>query len=127
MLMLSLMLMGMVMGCDEKDKEEEDTRVVAEQYRGTFQNKYNLKVVLTLNQATIPNIPNPDNPNLTETYKAWTDNEKLYFYFDPANVTVFWGKFENEDKLINRNISYDLRPLTEKEYLDEQPYIRIPD
>ena len=115
------------MGCDEKDKEEEDTRVVAEQYRGTFQNKYNLKVVLTLNQATIPNIPNPDNPNLTETYKAWTDNEKLYFYFDPANVTVFWGKFENEDKLINRNISYDLRPLTEKEYLDEQPYIRIPD
>jgi uncharacterized lipoprotein NlpE involved in copper resistance len=104
--MLSLMMGLMAVGCD--DKSEEDTRVVAEKYRGFWadmnagiiQNFQGIRITLSEKIFYYA--------NFNEEFSAYTDGTDLYVKGDlAANDTPFRkvGTFQNDTTLIFTDFS----------------------
>ena len=109
----------MVMGCDEKDKENESGEdLIEKKYQGTFKRGLGSYIVLTNNRyLRYSSQLAKDNNEPNYNYKARSEGEGIY-YIAPNidNIERKYAYFTDPDTLIVINILRNLTIEGEYEY-----------
>ena len=105
--MTVLILSMLIIGCG--DKEQEETKTVAEQYRGKFKRQdddYTRKEGFVLTETRRYYYNDIVDESFPSDQSVWTEGNKLYSPIPLGGGNLLMGTFETNDKYISESVGH---------------------